>query len=202
MKTVTVKIEGVSPILINRFKENDEQPKPVKKHGKKDYGTPREQAEKTAYVDEATGKLWVPWSWVSGAIATVASDYKIAGSRKSVKSVSGGAISLMQERIFFCEGFTVADIEVDSRPCVVQRARIMRHRTRLEKWSLEFDVQIDDSILGLDEVYQILADAGRRSGMGDYRVSKGGPFGKFNVVKWEVLKGEEPVSLEEKRKRA
>lgn len=201
MKTVTVKIDGVSPILINRFKENDEQPKPVKKHGKRDYGTPRQQAEQTAYRDGEDGKLWVPWSWISGAIATVASDYKIAGSRKSVKSVSGGAITLTDEKIYFAEGYELKDIEIDSRPCVVQRARIMRHRARLESWSLEFSVEIDDTILGLDEVQAILSDAGRRSGLGDYRVAKGGPFGKFMVTKWEVLKAEDPISISS-RKRA
>jgi hypothetical protein len=199
MKTVSVRLDGVSPILINRFKEQDEIPVTVKKHGKKDYGTPREQAEKTAYAD-TDGKLWVPWSWVSGCIRSIASDYKIAGSRKSVKSVSSGAITLTSEKLYFAEGYTLADIEIDSRPAVVQRARIMRHRARLESWALEFDLEIDEDILPLDQVHGILADAGKRAGLGDYRVEKGGPFGKFIVAKWEVIKIEEPVVLETKRR--
>ncbi len=188
MKTVKVTITGVSPILINRFKEQEEIPQKMKKSGKKDYGTSREQAEATAYQDEETKKIWIPSTWIKGTIQTVASDYKLPGSRKSVKSVSGGAIIPTEEKLYFNEGYEIKDIEIDSRPCVVQRARIMRHRAKLEKWSVTADLMIDDSILDIDNVHEILNDAGRRSGMGDFRPQRGGPFGRFSVTLWEVLK--------------
>jgi len=189
MKTVDVKISGVSPLLINRFKETDESPATMKKNGKKDYGTPREQAEKTAYSDSVDGKLWIPSSWIKSSIQTVASDYKLPGSRKSVKSVSGGAIIAYDERCYFEEQYTLPQIEVDSRPCVVQRARIMRHRARLEKWSVRCRLEIDDEIVGQENVHEMLVDAGRRSGIGDFRPQKGGPFGRFIVTEWNVLEG-------------
>jgi len=116
MTIVDVEISGVSPLLINRFKEQDEVPNKVGKAGKKDYGTPRHQAEQTPYYDEKTKNLWIPSSWISGSIATVASDYKIKGSRKSVKSVSGGAVIPTQEKIYFKEKYKLKNIEVDSRP--------------------------------------------------------------------------------------
>jgi hypothetical protein len=188
MKTVCIELKGVTPLLINRFKENDEVVEAVKKNGKKDYGTPREQAEATPYFDSETKLLWLPTSWITGAIATVASDYKLPGSRKSVKSVSGGAIVPVEEKMHFVEKYKLKDIEVDSRPVVVQRARIMRHRARLEKWTATTDIVIDETILPVDEVHRILVDAGRRAGFGDYRASKGGPFGKFHVTSWKVRK--------------
>lgn len=186
IKTVAVRIEGVSPLLINRFQEQAEVPKVAKKRDKKDFGSPREQAEKSAYRDQ-DDKLYVPWSWVSSSISTVASDYKLCGSKKSVRSVCGGAILPQEEMIYFCENFTLANIEVDSRPAVVDRARIMRHRARLEKWSLQFHLQIDTSILPLDQVHEMLSDAGRRAGMGDYRPPKGGPFGRFQITEWKPI---------------
>ena len=188
MKTIEVTIKGVSPLLINRFKENDEQPEAVKKSTKKDYGTPREQAETTPYRDEDTKDLWLPTIWLSGTIKTVASDYKLPGTRKSVKSVSGGAVVPTEEKMYFNEKYKLKDIEVDSRPCVIQRARIMRHRARLEEWSVTTQLQIDETILPVDHVHQILNDAGRRAGLGDYRPQKGGPFGRFQVTEWKVLK--------------
>jgi hypothetical protein len=188
MKTVRVKIQGVSPLLINRFKEQDEIPSTMKKGNKKDYGTPRAQAEATAYRDDKTGKIWIPSSWIKGTIQTVASDYKLPGTRKSVKSVSGGAILPVEEKVYFDEQYQLKDIEIDSRPCVVQRARIMRHRARVEKWTLTFDLMIEDSILPLDDVHTIISDAGRRAGMGDYRPAKGGPFGRFHVTSWREQK--------------
>jgi hypothetical protein len=187
MKTVSVRIEGISALLINRFKEQDEVVENMKGR-KKDYGTPRFQAEATAYADDKTKLLWVPSSWIKGAIQSIASDYKLPGSRKSVKSVSGGAIIPGEEKIYFDEKYKIKDIEVDSRPCVIQRARIMRHRAKLESWSLSFELEIEDSILEPDNVHQILSDAGRRSGLGDYRPQRGGPFGRFVVTSWKLKK--------------
>ena len=188
MKTVRVTIRGISPLLINRFKEQDEIPTKVTK-GKKDYGTPRQQAELTPYFDAKDKKLWIPSSWISGTIKTVASDFKINGRRKSVKSVCGGAIIPSKEKIYFTQGYKLKDVEVDSRPVVIQgKDRIMRHRARLENWDLKFELEIDEDILPTDQVHEILADAGKRAGLGDYRPPKGGPFGRFQVIDWKPLK--------------
>lgn len=188
MKTIEVHIKGVSPLLINRFKEQDEVVDAVKKAGKKDYGTPREQAELTAYVDEKTKLLWIPSSWITGAIKTIASDYRLPGTRKSVKSVAGGVIIPTEEKLYFLEEYKIKDLEVDSRPVVIQRARIMRHRARLEKWSVSFCLEIDETILPTKDVHQILNDAGKRAGLGDFRPQKGGPFGRFIITSWKELK--------------
>jgi len=125
---------------------------------------------------------------VSGAIKHVASDYKLTSSKKSVKSVSGGAVVPTSDKMYFLEKYKVKDIEVDSRPVVIQRARIMRHRAKLEKWSVRLSLEIDDNILDTETVHQILTDAGRRAGFGDFRPPRGGPFGKFCITKWEEIK--------------
>lgn len=187
MKTFEVTIKGTSPLLINRFKENDEQPEAVKKATKKNYGTPREQAESTPYRDGENGRLWIPSVWLTGTIRSVASDYKLPGTRKSVRSVSGGAVVPVEEKLYFCENYELKDIEIDSRPCVIQRARIMRHRARLESWSVKATLQIDEEILEPKHVHDILGDAGKRAGLGDYRPQKGGPFGRFQIISWNEL---------------
>lgn len=186
-KTVSVTIKGISPLLINRFKEESEVVQSMKKSSKKDYGTPRDQAEATAYSDPETKKIWIPTSWIKGAIQTISSDYKLPGSRKSVKSVSGGAIIPCEEKAYFVEDYELSDVEVDSRPVVIQRARIMRHRARLENWSLKFNLEIDTSILKLESVHEIVGDSGKRAGLGDYRPQKGGPFGRFQITEWKEL---------------
>ena len=187
MKTFRVKIEGISPLLINRFKEEAEIPQKMKKSGKRDYGTPREQAESTLYADE-NGLCWIPATWIKGAITSVSSDYKLPSSRKSVRSVIGGAVIPVEEKLYFVEKYKIGNCEVDARPCVVQRARIMRYRGRFEKWSVEVNLQIEDDILDEDNVHQMLIDAGRRCGVGDFRAQKGGPFGRFRVCNWEEVK--------------
>lgn len=189
IKTITLTIKDLAPVLINRFKESDEITKAIDKNGKKDYGTPREQAELTPYADEPrTSKslLWVPSTWIMGSIATIASDYKIPGSRKSIKSVYGGAIIPREEKIYFTEKYTLKDIEVDSRPVVIQRARIMRHRARIEHWTLSLTLELDETIIPVDSLHQLISDAGRRAGIGDFRANKGGPFGRYKVTRWTV----------------
>jgi hypothetical protein len=187
MKSFEFTITGISPILINRFKEQDEIPVTMKKSNKKDYGTPREQATATAYADK-DGRCWVPSSWVKGALATVSSDYKLPASRKSVKSVIGGAVLAAEEKIYFNEKYILKNIEIDSRPVVIQRSRIMRHRARFETWALSTVLEIEESILEPENVHEMLTDAGRRAGIGDFRPNKGGPFGRFIVTRWKELK--------------
>lgn len=198
MKTIAVRIKGISALLVNRFKEQSEVPVKMKCSNKKDYGTPRFQAESSAYLDP-DGTCWVPGTWIKGALTTVSSDYKLPSSRKSVKSVIGGAVLCTEEKIYFDEGYTKSQIEVDSRPCVVQRARIMRHRARFEEWSLSFHLEVEDSILGTAEVHQMLGDSGKRAGIGDFRAAKGGPFGRFQIVSWKEVK-DKIVKAKKKRK--
>ena len=88
MKTIQVKIKGLSPILINKFKDHTTQQEAVKKSTKKDYGTPEEQAIESAYFDTKSKKVWVPTTWLTGCLKTVSSEYKLAGTRKSIKSGS------------------------------------------------------------------------------------------------------------------
>lgn len=185
MKTVSVIIKGISPLLVNRFKESDEQPTKTSR-GKKDYGTPRYQAENTAYKDEKTKLLWVPSSWIKGAVMSISSDYKLKNTRKSLKSIAGGVILPLQEKLYFLEKYKISDIEIDSRPVVVQRARIMRHRARLETWSFQVDFELDNELIDTDDFNQMLTDSGRRAGLGDFRASKGGPFGRFLIEKYTV----------------
>ena len=187
MKTITTSIEGISPLLINKFSDKSEIVETMTKT-KVDYGTPREQATAGAYFDETTKLMWIPSTWTKGAITSVSSDYKLPKSRKSVKSVIGGSVLCLQEKLYFLEKYVIDDAEVDSRPVVIKgRGRIMRHRARLEKWSLKFDISIDDSILAVENVHEMLSDAGRRSGIGDFRPQKTGPFGRFMITQWTVL---------------
>ena len=187
MKTIEVKIKGRSPLIINRFKEESELQASVKKKTKKDYGSPREQAESCAYFDKKTKKIWIPSTWVSGCLKTVASEYKLPGSRKSAKSVIGGAVFPTEEKMYFSKLLKLKDIEIDSRPVVIQSARIMRHRARLEEWEVTTVIEIDDSILPSEDVHSMLNDAGSRAGMGDFRPQKFGPFGRFKITQWKEI---------------
>jgi len=63
----------------------------------------------------------------------------------------------------------------------------MKHRARLDSWKLKFTLEIDETMFGVSFVRQLVDDAGRRIGLGDYRPDRKGPFGKFVVIHWQEL---------------
>ena len=73
---------------------------------------------------------------------------------------------------------------IDSRSVVVQRNRIMRTRLRIPcGWTAQVNLTLDDSIMDLEELKNILIDAGRRVGTGDYRPK----FGRFFLRDLEII---------------
>lgn len=104
---------------------------------------------------------------------------------KSLKAVIGGAVILAEDKIYFSEKLSIKDIEIYSCPVVIQRARIMRHRAKIESWSLGFTLEIDDEIVPVEVINKLLVDAGRRAGIGDFRPQKSGSFGRYVVSKFK-----------------
>jgi len=77
--------------------------------------------------------------------------------------------------------------EVDARPVVIQKARIVRYRPRFDKWELDFTLRLHDDQLPTEVIKEILDYAGLYVGIGDFRPGKGGKFGKFMVTRFEEL---------------
>jgi len=71
----------------------------------------------------------------------------------------------------------------------VQRQGILRSRPLLKDWTLDFDLLVSEEDVSpnyFPTLRAICEDAGRRVGIGDFRIEKNGPFGKFVVESWEV----------------
>ena len=60
-------------------------------------------------------------------------------------------------------------------------------RPKFPNWDFEATVEIDLDQIAVEKVLELFNIAGRSSGIGDFRPSKRGPFGKFRVTKWEVV---------------
>jgi len=69
----------------------------------------------------------------------------------------------------------------DSRGVGVNNSTIMRTRPRFNKWWVEFDIIADDAIFNIDDIIQILAIAGSKIGLSDYR-PRYGTF-EFKIIK-------------------
>lgn len=60
-------------------------------------------------------------------------------------------------------------------------------RPKFPTWAFGVTIEVDLDQISVEKVREIFDAAGRFSGIGDFRPSKRGPFGKFNITKWEVV---------------
>ncbi len=191
MPIVSVEIRGLSPLLQHRFGEEAEQAdsKPTRTVTV-GYGTPREQAEKAVYRDQA-GCCYFPGQAIARLLREAGSNHKQRGSRRSIKFIVPAGVIVPADAIAILDekGKAVKDFEIDSRPVTIPatKGRVMRHRPRWDTWTAEFSLEIDEDVLPVDLVHQLLEEGGRRIGIGDYRPERGGPFGRFEVLRWEVV---------------
>jgi hypothetical protein len=191
MKTYEVEIEGLSPLLHHRMTEEELfsllGTKGTKKKAKEEL-TPRQIAEKYAYKN-ADGTFYIPAGYICGAFANVASEYKQKNStRRSVKSIAGGVFQPNEEHILLMDdkNNAIQNFEVDIRKATNHKAgAVAVCRPRFDRWKCKFSVSVDDSLLDPQQALEILEDSGRRSGLGSFRVSSGGSFGKFCVTSWQ-----------------
>ena len=175
-RNIQVTIEGISPLLQHRFPDdNPETTKPSKrKTGVKDY---RAEGEFSAYRTPE-GKLYQPAAHIEAALVKGATSFQIPGKgKKTYKDLFKSSIFVMPDALVH----EIQEYEIDARPVVVIRARVMRYRPKLNNWRLTFTIQIQDPDLPSSVVKEILEYTGLRVGIGDYRPR----VGRFTVVQWE-----------------
>lgn len=196
---IKVTIQGVTPLLMNRFTEAAETGV-TGGHSpslRGDKGTPREQAEPKRYADNK-GELYVPGPNIFACIIAAGTFHKAGKNKLTTMKSSLIPAGLMIDELV-CpitdgDGEPVTEWEVDSRSVVIPSTggRIMCHRPRVDRWFVPFTIELDLTVFGPKLVRAIIDDAGKKIGLGDYRPSRKGPFGRFVVVRWEEV-AEEPL---------
>lgn len=186
---VAVTINGVSPLLLRSFgagfDSNGEGSAIVQG---KDL-LPREVAEANLYLDQDQNTIIIPGPNVYRSIIDAGKYHKIGKSKvTTMKS------SLVPAGIILPElelPITPQEWEVDARPVVIPatRGRVMRYRPRFDAWSVSFTLEIDTSMFSTKFVRQLVDDAGKKIGLGDFRPDCKGPFGRFVVTKWKEVEG-------------
>ena len=176
MKQIEVEITGIAPLLQNRF--------PTEAHGtniskatKKVY-VPEDEAKKCLYID--SGMVYQPAEHIFQSMIRAAVDFKFSG-KKTFKDIITSSILIEPEKIPL-----IADknYEIDTRPVVIQRARVLKWRPMFNKWKLKFSITIlDDTNITPANIKEILEKAGATKGIGDYRPR----FGRFMVTGFKEI---------------
>ena len=173
MEKVKVKIEGIAGLLQHRFpmEENTEN-KSAKR--KKEFPA-QEEAEKALYKDE-NGEIYQPSEHILGALIHAAKNFSYE-KKRTFKDVIKSTVFISPN----CIPHEIQDWEVDRRPVVIMRARIVRARPLFKKWKLSFEIEYDNDVMSKSKLKEILDYAGSRVGLGDYRPL----FGRFIVTEFK-----------------
>ena len=193
---IVIKIEGISALICNRFSDAAAEASTTGTRGASaaaDRGTPNEQAEARLYIGLA-GKPMIPQPNLLRCLVDGGRFHKIGKKQLTTQRES---------MLFGCVDIAAVEIpiefkqpwRVDTRAVRIPSTggRILCHRPTFDDWALEFELTLDTDILGVNLLRSIIDDAGKRIGLGDFRPACKGPYGRFKVVQWEVLKEVEPA---------
>lgn len=200
MYKVNVSIEGTVGLLQNKFStpELEGLMEGAKKNiGKEDYSL--EWLEKS-YLTQ-NGLVYQPASHIEGSIVKSATQFKIKGrGNKTWKDAIRAYVYCVPDEIpmlFNSESVKAPTakllteptdaLRVDIRRVKVQRAAVARSRLMInEGWQLDFTLEVQDDQVRDKVLREILEEAGRAVGIGDFRPR----YGRFIVTRFDIANGQ------------
>lgn len=192
--TLEVTCRGISPLLMNKIDDatllNLRRPGGKKAKTRERPELPRDEAVGKVYTTR-DGKPYLPTENLLACLIAAGQFVRLDGKRQvsTAKSTTLPAfLSLEDQHLDLrAPGGGSPDWETDIRPgrnpnggemvCLV--------RPRFDAWEFDVTCTVDLDEIGMALVRQLFDTAGKRIGLGDFRPSRKGPFGKFNVVRWE-----------------
>lgn len=187
MQKIEVEIRGETPYLMHAFSMEKAEEKEKKKIGREDY----ESEIKEALYTLPDGTIYVPSTQIHGTLIEAGKKFQIPGQRKATFSrIIGGLVIISPDAI----RMEPQKYSVDKRAVVVPatKGRVVRYRPKFTDWSLKFQIhnlepeQVQSTVLK-----KILDYAGSYVGIGDFRPSKKGPFGRFIVSRFDPVRTKE-----------
>jgi hypothetical protein len=191
MKTVQIEIEGIAPILFNRFTEEAQ--------AKLEKGSQGKPATTQGRIDEAYTKVYRNGGPEIGVPTVNIKKCLLLGCKSAkIKLGRASAVPYMKAVLFPTEEFAVirdaqgkAYTEPDGIhsctgriPPVKGSIAVIRRPYCVSGWLMPFGLQIFDDRVPPDMVQEALIEAGVMVGLCDHRPD----FGRFKVVSFEETK--------------
>jgi len=189
MERIDLRIEGVTPLLMNAFHDEAQLAATSRTSaatiGEK--GTPLEQATKKLYraIDGKT--LVIPQPNLLSCITAAGKFFKAGKSKVTTQksslipaclSIEGVDIALEHKQPW----------RVDSRPVRIPSTggRVLCYRPMFDDWALTVEMLLDTDVMTVALLREVVDAAGKRIGLGDFRPDCKGPFGRFVVTHWKT----------------
>jgi len=189
MKKYKVKITGITPYMQHRMDDQklEEWEKNRKLIIEREDIAKEDQvrAEFHSYNDKEG--FYIPSEQIKGSLigAGAMVKSKVGNSKKSMKNIVAGMFFIEEEKLRLPKKY-----EIDKRSAVNRniKARIIVIRPKWEKWSVEFTLLVDNDTITEETIKEIITNAGNFIGVGSFRPTNNGSFGRFKLDSIKSLK--------------
>jgi len=190
MKTVQFTIESVSPMLMH----SDRTANPLNSHAKalkaitgKRKKTDEDHYEiaKLEFIASCyhNGKWHIPSANFEAMLLASAKHFKLGTTIKQALLVPDDAEFVFDDNKLTPTDLFKIDDYVDQRTVKVGMAKTIRTRPIFNSWTVKFTCWLDVDKMNVEQLVQIVENAGRYVGLGDYRPR----YGRFQIVKKEII---------------
>lgn len=184
MKTYKIKIQGLTPYLQHRM--DDQKLESWEKSRGQIIERPDialedlKRAEFHCYRN-SNGSCFIPADHLRGAFITAGSSVKGKvgnGRSKSMKQVVAAMFMVSPDHIELPDFDTI-----DKRSAVNRnvKARVIVIRPKWSTWSVEFELNVMNDTITKETVKEIIEYAGNFVGIGSFRPTNNGMFGRFEI---------------------
>lgn len=144
------------------------------------------RAEYHCYRNEK-GKCYIPSEHIRGSLISAGTfvKSKVGAQTKSMKSVVAAMFFIDPEQI------ELPDYDqIDKRSAVNRnvKARIITVRPKWSKFDVSFELHVDNDTVPIEMISQIFDFAGNNVGIGSFRPTNNGMFGRFELVNIKEIK--------------
>lgn len=177
----TFQVTGVSSLLMNNPASMSIASTGTEKATTKKIPTPEAEAAAKVYRGEGD-QLFIRSMAFRAALLSACMGRKI-GKLTAWKLMSAG-VFCAEDKCYLEHpktGKPIKDYIINTMRAVVQRSGVLRSRPEVPKWSCKVAFDINDDFVSPEQVLGIFDLAGKIAGVGDYRVERKGPYGRFDV---------------------
>lgn len=157
--------------------------------------SPKKKAEKKIIRNEK-GQIGIPNEYLFSCLVEAGRFIKFDTRR----SISTGEATLLPSFLTIEEQFFPFENQngswrPDRRRGILdsggKKTAVCITRPRFDQWAFSVTLAVDEKEIALEKVRQLVEKAGTAIGLGDFRPSCRGPFGRFRVAEWKQLNGAE-----------
>lgn len=185
---ISVRLAGLSPLLMNAMSREQllairDKVKPAKNASKP---TVRQEADAKIHR-MPNGEPHIPVHMLLSCLIAAGQFVRLDGKRQistAKSTVLPGLVSIEDTWLPVKPAKWEVDIAQGRNPNGGEAVCIVR--PRFDAWALDLTLSVDQSQVSLATIRELVALAGSRIGLGDFRPQRKGSFGRFTIDRWEI----------------